>query len=119
MYIHSIKQRIYSRNSSERLLILGICVFILGSSFDHISTHYGLSLENVFETNSMVCTLRERGIWSLIEALTLVAGISGGLFILKIREKETYGLHSLYLAVGTYRMIAGFSNLIVISQVLF
>ena len=119
MIIDIIKQRIYSRNNSERLLIFGICIFILGSSFDHESTQYGLMLENVFETNSLVCKLREMGVWSLIEALTLVAGISGGLFILKIRHKETYGLHSLYLAVGTYRMIAGFSNLIVISQVLF
>lgn len=100
---------------------LKICIvafFAMGCLFDHLTTSYGLSLSSFVETNPIVTSLVEQGIWHVIEILTITAGVCYGLYgLCSTKGGAALSLRVLTFA-GLIRFFAGFQNLSAILQVM-
>ncbi len=103
----------------DRLKICIVAFFAMGCLFDHLTTSYGLSLSTFVETNPIVTSLVEQGIWNVIEILTITAGVCYGLYSLCSTKGGAAALSLRVLTfAGLIRFFAGFQNLSVILQVM-
>lgn len=102
----------------DRLKICIVAFFAMGCLFDHLTTSYGLSLSTFVETNPIVTSLMEQGIWHVIEILTITVGVCYGLYSLCSTKGGAAALSLRVLTfAGLIRFFAGFQNLSVILQV--
>ncbi len=103
----------------DRLKICIVAFFAMGCLFDHLTTSYGLTLSTFVETNPIVTSLVEQGIWHVIEILTITAGVCYGLYSLCSTKGGAAALSLRVLTfAGLIRFFAGFQNLSVILQVM-
>ena len=102
----------------NKLKICIVAFFTIGCLFDHLTTSYGLSLSMFVETNPIVTSLVEQGIWHMIEILTITAGVCYGLHSLCSTKGGAAALSLRVLTfAGMIRFFAGFQNLSAILQV--
>jgi hypothetical protein len=101
----------------DTLMLCAVAFFALGCLFDHLTTGYGLSFPAFGETNPLVATLAEMGIWHEIEMLMITAGVGYGLYCLNSMTGDPAISLGVLAFSGLIRFSAGFQNLTAILQI--
>lgn len=102
-----------------KIEIAAVLIFVLGCSYDHLTTAYGLMLPNIIETNAVVVFLMRYGIWHLVEIIIITAGIGLGYVAFSSKADEILYLSSIALTSGgLVRLFAGIQNLTIILNII-
>ena len=112
-------KRIFSGfNQRQRLVVIAVSIFTIGTLLDYITTYAGLSLPHVEVTNPVVVKLISFDIWGVMEAglVTFVMLIGG--YMIK-RETIAFNLiSSMFIVTGIFRLAAAANNLSILVQFL-
>jgi hypothetical protein len=69
--------------------LLSYCILTLGTLGDYISTHIGLTYENLYETNPITSQLMAKGMWLPVNLVIVMLSIAVPFLIIRF-SKENY-----------------------------
>jgi hypothetical protein len=92
--------------------LLSYCILTLGTLGDYISTHIGLTFENLGETNLMTSQLVANGMWLPVNLVIVMLGIAVPFLIIRFSKEDYYrGLLTFPIAHGILRLSACIWNI--------
>jgi hypothetical protein len=108
-------------SNSTWVEIVSYSILTLGTLGDYISTHIGLTFENLYETNPIAEQLVANGMWLPVNLIIVMLGIAVPFLIFRISKEGYYRcILSFPIAYGIVRLSACTWNisLIILTQAL-
>jgi hypothetical protein len=91
--------------------LLSYCVLTLGTLGDYISTHIGLTYDNLCEANPNTRQLIANGMWLPVNLVTVVLGIAIPFLIIRFSKEDYRGILSFPIVYGIIRLSACIWNI--------
>ncbi len=101
--------------------LLSYCILTLGTLGDYISTHIGLTYENLCEANPITSQLMANGMWLPVSLVIVMLGIAIPFLIIRFSKEDSYRcILSFPIVYGIIRLSACIWNysLIILTQAL-
>ena len=101
--------------------LFSYCVLALGTLGDYISTHIGLTYDNLFEANPITSQLVANRMWLPVNLVIVMFGIAVPFLIIRFSKEDSYRcILSLPIVYGITRLSACIWNysLIILTQAL-
>lgn len=86
--------------------LLSYCILILGTLGDYISTHVGLTYENLWERNSLTRQLLANQMWLPVNLVIIMFGIAIPFFIIRFSKEDDIYILSFPIVHGITRLFA-------------
>lgn len=103
----SIIETAIEKGANTWVELLSYSILTLGTLGDYISTHIGLSFENLYETNPVTSQLVANGMWLPANLVVIVLGIAVPFLIFRLSKEKYYRcILSFPIAYGVVRLLA-------------